>query len=302
MMGGNAVLPMDSYRLAQYAVQVPCFICESGNSFDAEVCRHCQAPMALAHQANFQKVPPRLIGTIGAADAGKTVYLGMLADILSQPGQDLQLLARGAFSVSLQQMTISALSNCEFPEKTPNEPERWNWIHCQVNAARKKNPLDLIMPDVSGEALIEEVDHPHTYPVIRAFLSRCSGILMLVDAVRLMEGEKDQDFFAMKILSYLCELAQEAKTGWAHRPISMIFTKADLCETCFEDPREFARKHAPGLWQQCEQRLHKHRFFATGVAGACAQQRGLGGVRQVPLRIEPRGIVAPFRWLIDQVG
>ena len=46
-MSGKGVLPMDSYRLAQYSVQVPCFICEGGNSFDAEVCRHCQAPMAL---------------------------------------------------------------------------------------------------------------------------------------------------------------------------------------------------------------------------------------------------------------
>lgn len=45
----NTVLPLDSYRLAQYAVQVPCFICEQGNAFDTELCRHCQAPMVLAH-------------------------------------------------------------------------------------------------------------------------------------------------------------------------------------------------------------------------------------------------------------
>ena len=51
----NAVLPMESYRLAQYAVQVPCYICEQGNAFDAELCRHCQAPMDLARQVHLQK-------------------------------------------------------------------------------------------------------------------------------------------------------------------------------------------------------------------------------------------------------
>ena len=146
------------------------------------------------------------------------------------------------FSVSLQQLTIS-LANCEFPDKTPNEPDRWNWIHCQVRSSNKRNPSELIMPDLSGEAILEEVDHPHTYPVIGAFLSKCSGIMLLIDAVRLMEGGKDQDFFAMKMLSYLSELDDDHKSGWCRRPISMIFTKADQCEVCFDDPGEFARKH-----------------------------------------------------------
>ena len=41
----KVILPMESYRLAQYAVQAPCYICEQGNTFDAEICCHCQAPM-----------------------------------------------------------------------------------------------------------------------------------------------------------------------------------------------------------------------------------------------------------------
>ncbi len=301
-MSGKGVLPMDSYRLAQYSVQVPCFICEGGNSFDTEVCRHCQAPMALAHQANLRKTPPQLVATIGSAGAGKTVYLGMLTDMLSRGHDDLQLLARGAFSVSLQQLTMSALANCEFPDKTPNEPDRWNWIHCQIRSSQKRCPTELIMPDLPGEAILEEVDHPHTYPVIRAFLAKCAGVMILIDAVRLMEGEKDQDFFTMKILSYLSEMDDDPKTAWPSRPISLIYTKADQCEACFDDPTEFARKHSPGLWQHCQQRFTRSRFFASGVAGACGFQMELGGVRQVPLRVEPRGVVEPFAWLVGEIG
>lgn len=299
-MSGKGTLPMDCYRLAQYSVQVPCFICEGGNSFDAEVCRHCQAPMALAHQANSQKKPPQLVAVLGSADAGKTVYLGMLIDMLSRGRNALQLLARGAFSVSLQQGSMGALGNCEFPDKTPNEPDRWNWIHCQVRALKKRHPTELIMPDVSGEAIIAEVDHPHTYPVIREFLSKCVGCLILVDASKLMDGEKDQDFFAMKMVSYLKEMDNNPKTGWSTRPVSLVFTKSDQCEVCFDDPREFARKHAPGLWHHCQQRFNRARFFAAGVAGACAYYMELGGSRQIPLRIEPRGIIEPFEWVATQ--
>ena len=301
-MSGKGVLPMDSYRLAQYSVQVPCFICGGGNSFDAELCRHCQAPMALAHQANQRKSPPQLVATLGSADTGKTVYLGMLIDMLSRGQDSLQLLARGAFSVSLQQMTMSALANCEFPEKTPNEPDRWNWIHCQVRAPKKRHPTELIMPDLPGEAILEEVDHPYTHTVIRSFISKCIGLLILVDAVRLMEGEKDQDFFAMKMLSYLSEMDDDPKTGWSNRPVSLIFTKSDQCEMCFDDASGFARKHAPGLWHHCQERFKQSRFFASGVAGACASQMELGGVREVPLRVEPRGIIEPFLWIVNRAG
>jgi hypothetical protein len=117
-----------------------------------------------------------------------------------------------------------------------------------------------------------------------------------------MEGGKDQDFFAMKMMSYLSELEADPKTGWCARPISLIFTKADQCEVCFDDPGEFGRKHAPGLWQHCQQRFKRSRFFASGVAGACGYQNELGGVRQVPLRVEPRGIIQPFTWLVEQIG
>jgi hypothetical protein len=28
----------------------------------------------------------------------------------------------------------------------------------------------------------------------------------------------------------------------------------------------------------------------------------LGGTRQVPLRVEPRGVIDPFRWMVQQIG
>jgi len=132
-IANKVVQPMDSYRLARYAVPLPCYLCSGDNCYDADVCRHCQAPMALAHQAYSEKIHPQIFGVVGPAGAGKTVYLGMLLDLLSRGATLMQVLARGAFSITLQQTTIAALARCEFPDKTPNEPDYWNWVHCQLS-------------------------------------------------------------------------------------------------------------------------------------------------------------------------
>jgi hypothetical protein len=157
------------------------------------------------------------------------------------------------------------------------------------------------MPDMAGEALMEEINHPRSYPVVRSFLERCGATLLLVDASRLAEGDKDQDFHSMKIVSYLLELDGHPKRGWPQRPVAVIFSKADQCGDCFEDPEQFAKRNAPGLWRHCQERLKRHKFFAVGVAGECAHRWEFGGRVHVPLRIEPRGIVEPFTWLLQQL-
>jgi len=296
-----AIQPLESYRLARYAVPIPCYVCETDNTFDCEFCSHCSAPMALAHQALGQKIRPQMVGVIGPSGVGKTVYLGMLMDMLSRQPERMHLLARGAFSITLQQTTLSALSRCEFPPKTPNEPDRWNWVHCQVHRPRQRQRvLELIMPDMAGEAVIEEIDHPHSYRVVRSFLEKCTAAIILIDAGRIKDGTPDQDFFTMKLLSYLSELESDQKSGWSKRPVALIFSKADRCAESMEDPDAYAKNHAAGLWQCCRERFELHKFFAAGVAGACATRESMTeGHVEVPLRIEPHGIVEPFEWLLD---
>jgi hypothetical protein len=224
----------------------------------------------------------------------------MLMDMLARQPQRLQMLARGAFSINLQQTTAAALARGEFPEKTPTEPDRWNWVHCQIRSPQHKKPVDLIMPDMAGEALLEEVDHPQSYQVIRALLSRSSGVLIMLDASQFRQGTLDQDYYAMKLLNYLNELDDHPKQGWAHRPIALVFSKADECEECLHDPAGYAQAHASGLWRQAQERFTNIKFFAAGVAGACAYRQTRNGRVRVPLRTEPHGVVEPFEWLVHQ--
>lgn len=293
--------PLQSSRWLQCAQPIPCYICESVNSVDAEYCRDCSAPMALARQAASQNLSPCMIPVVGASGVGKTVYLGLLMDMLSQQTERMQFLARGAFSIDLQQATVSALARCQFPNKTCNEPDRWNWVYCQMRRDARSPTIELIMPDMAGESVLEEIDHRNTYRVIKEFLRKSSAALILIDASRLRDGDRNQDYFAMKILTYLSEVEPCNKHGWSERPIALVFTKVDQAEACRDDPAGFAKTHAAGVWQNCQQRFSNHRFFAASVVGACAwHESATQGRRRVPLRVEPHGIIEPFEWLVEQ--
>ncbi len=300
-MRESAWQPLKSSQWIQSDQPISCYICESSNSIDAEHCHFCSAPIALARQAAGQQMPPCMIAVVGASGVGKTVYLGLLMDMLSRQTERLQFLARGAFSIDLQQTTVSALARCQFPSKTCNEPDRWNWVYCQVRRDPRSPTIELIMPDMAGESILEEIDHRNTYRVIKEFLRKSSAALVLIDAVRLRDGDQGQDYFAMKVLSYLSEVEPRGKHGWSQRPVALVLTKVDQAEACRDDPAAFARAHAPGLWQHCQQRFSNHRFFAASVVGAYAwRESAAQGRCRVPLRVEPRGIVEPFEWLMEQ--
>ena len=301
-MTKNVIVPLESARLIEYAVPISCHICEGQNNFDAEYCRYCQAPLALAHQANMQKTMPAMAACVGVSGVGKTVYLGMLMDMLSRGPRQLRLLARGAFSITLQQTTMAALARRQFPDKTPNEPDRWNWVHCQIRRPKQRHPFELIVPDMAGEAILEEIDHPHTYRVIGSFLKKCRGAMILVDATKMVQGGREQEFFTMKLLTYLAELDDNRRKGWIKKPIAVIVTKSDQSDECTADPEAYVKAHAAGLWQQCQAPFRKVKFFAAGVAGVCGYSDTLREGRvQVPLRIEPRGIIEPFEWLLKHI-
>ena len=286
------------------ALPLVCYVCERDNLSETELCRHCSAPLALAQQAHGKENLPQLVAAMGSSGVGKTVYLGMLLDMLSRLPDRLQLLARGAFSVTLQQTTAAALARCQFPPKTPAEPTAGTGCIAKPDCRAGRTPWNSSFPDMAGESLLHEIDHAHSHRVVRSFLEKANAALILLDAHRLQQTALDEEFYGMKLLTYLGELSVEAKRGWPTRPVAIIFTKADQCADCFADPAAFAQRHTPGLWRLCRERFVRHAFFAVGVAGACAYRRaGSSGQREcVPLRIEPRGIVEPFEWLVEQLG
>ena len=207
-----------------------------------------------------RKTPPRFIPVLGPSGAGKTVYLGMLLDMLSKGTRQLTGLVTGSFSVGLQIQTTTALEHGRFPEKTPVEAEGWQWVHCEVSSRAKSSVYaDIITPDFAGESIAQEVERPGTYPAIRHVLEQAQGLLVLCDSLSVRDAALGEDLFAMKLASYLVQL-HENLAGYRQSrkidlPIAIVLTKADQCADASDDPSTFARSNLPRLLQFCERRF-----------------------------------------------
>jgi hypothetical protein len=283
---------------------VNCPLCD-GHLFEGDACGTCHAPAALIESLQVRDRPPQFVGVLGPSGVGKTVYLGMLLDILSRGASGLHGIAKGPFSLALHRNTILALERQRFPDKTPNEADRWDWVHCEVTATvgRRGRVFDVITPDVAGEAVQGELEQPRSNPTVRSLIDRCAALVVLADIVQVVADGQGQELFAMQLVSYLDTLRPPRRRGKVDVPVAVVFTKADLFDGLIRDPAAFAHSNAPALWRLCNSRLEHCRFYCSGVAGATGRLIDRDGFEHlVPLRIEPRGIVEPFAWLLTQLN
>jgi hypothetical protein len=295
----NQNLLMD-YRNG-YKSSSTCPLCE-GHVYQGDPCGNCYAPASVIESILTSVRVPRFIGVLGPTGVGKTVYLGMLLDMLSRGTGGLHGMARGPFSLSLHRSLILALESQRFPDKTPNEPDHWQWVHCEVSAGRRGKIFDIVTPDVAGEAVQAELENPKSNRVIRALIGKCAALVVLIDTAGVIGDGRGQELFAMQLISYLDSLQVAQRGRKITMPVALVFTKADLCEEAIDDPARFALANTPALTRLCESRLRTYRFYCSAVAGSTAKLVDPhGGEILVPLRIEPRGIVEPFAWLMSEL-
>jgi hypothetical protein len=282
-----------------------CLICDKSNTPDAILCAECSAPMAIAHDSIAQEREPQIVSIVGESNVGKTVYLGVLLDMLSQRAGDFQAIPKGAYSIDLQQTVISHLAHRMFPPKTPMEANEWYWAYYQVLHCKSGKWIDLAMPDMAGESLAAEVASPQTFQIIRNLLTKSAGTIMLVDAALAANGSTQPDFFSLKMMSYLDTMHAAKRDQKIKRPLAIVLCKSDHCPECFDEPGQFVKANLNRLWNMCESRFERVEFFATSVIGSLAYatvaQGGQQYVIPVPLHTALRGVLEPFEWVIHQI-
>ena len=282
---------------------LPCLICETQNQLEALVCSTCGAPMALIQEAVAQDRDPCIVTVVGDSNVGKTVYLGMLLDMLSKRADDFEAVPKGAYSVNLQHTVISYLSARQFPPKTAMEVDDWHWAYYQVSRHKRGAKIyDLVLPDMAGEAIAAEVANPKTFKVIRSLLETSAGAILLVDGALAAAGSPQPDFFALKLMTYLDGVIASKHMQRLDTPVAVVLSKADYCPDCFDDPRGFAQTNLNRLWNICESRFTHFEFFAASVVGAL----GFGSdesqnVVPYPLHVAPHGILEPFEWVLSKL-
>jgi hypothetical protein len=265
-------------------------------------CARCYAPADVIQAIATRKKPPNFIGVLGPSGVGKTVFLGMLVDLLSRGAQGLHGIPRGTFSLTLQSNLILALERQRFPDKTPTESDHWQWLFCEVSSDHRRGATwDVVTPDVAGEVVGKELTSPRSNTTVQSLINKCAGLVALIDLPGVVSDGQAQELFAMQLVSYLTTYRAARWKKKVAVPVSFVFTKADLCDEALTDPEAFARANTPGLFRLCQASLTNFRFFASGVAGSAGELvDAQGNVSMVPLRVEPRGVVEPFSWLLSQ--
>jgi len=260
-------------------------------------------PAKVIESIHSRPQPPRFVGVLGPSGVGKTVYLGMLLDLLARGVGGLRGVAQSPFTLTLHRNVILALERQRFPEKTPVESDRWHWVHCEVYVGKSKNPYDIVTPDVAGEAVMGELENPGSDKTIRALIGRCAGLVVLVDVINVIADGQGQELFAMQLVSYLDTLKPRKRNRKIDVPVAIVFTKTDLCDEWIHDPGAFARANVSELYGLCQTRLEHFRFYFSGVAGSTGRLVDRSGQEMlIPLRIEPRGVIEPFAWMVKELG
>jgi len=283
---------------------IVCVCCGARYPGTGSRCERCRAPLSLSRTTREEGKCPQFVSVLGGCGSGKTVYLGMLMDMLSKGVLGMQGFAQGNHSVAVQDKTISALECHRFPEKTVSEADEWQWVHCEITEERRpKRPLDLVTADFAGEAIALELEHTGAFPVIQAVVSQSVGVLLLCDAFSASRAPLNEDFAALKLVSYIYGVQQIHSTRGTDRrsnvPLAVVFTKCDRCLEVRDAPQQFAANHLPRLTQYCQRAFSRVSFFAASVvAHSATQMDEYGCCSEVALHVEPHGIAEPLDWIV----
>ena len=286
-------------------IVLDCACCEQRLADGADYCPNCETPASVSHSVATRVGEQNFISVLGASNAGKTVYLGLLLDILTNGPEEFRGTATSAFCVDLQEQVITALEQRRFPEKTAAEADTWNWLHCHIAMSAKKDTrhVDLISPDFAGEAIAMEVNQAGMYPAIQCVVGKSSGLMILCDSMRVRDAGSSEDLFALKLASYIAQMHGQGRNSGSGRgtepSIAVVFTKCDGCPEAVDAPRDFAANNTPRLFEFCRRTFTRHAFFAASVAGSSGVLTDAAGrTSRVPFDVQPSGILEPVQWLV----
>lgn len=283
----------------------PCICCDAQMTSEDDYCEECQTPAEITRSVSQRHAQPHFISVVGPSNAGKTVYLGLLLDMLCGGAKHLKGVPNGAFSIGLQEQVVAALEERRFPEKTPNESDLWKWLHCVVTdtSKRKEKQVDFVAPDFAGEAIATELEQPGTYPAVSHIVQRTAAFLLLCDSVEVRDNGAREDLFAMKLGSYISQqqgLSELSKSRDLTPAVAIVFTKSDTCPESAADPKRFMANNMPRFMDYCQQNFPRHAVFSASVVGSSALlSNNVGGVARVPFHIQPRGVIEPLHWAIQ---
>lgn len=201
-----------------------------------------QIPL-FSHRSN-----PKIIGLVGSSGAGKTTYLAMLYTLLYNGKRINSWNFAGSYTLTdweLQAKSLQVKDNgkVEYPDTTPSAPDFYSLYHL---ALRNKGHLhDVLFADSSGEVFHRwsmNIDDPSATNA-RWIYENAHGFLFFIDCEAIIEkkGVAKAD---------ILQLAEQVKAGLNERPITLLWSKADLIDHIRPNIREAVENELKELFPE----------------------------------------------------
>ncbi len=168
---------------------------------------------------------PKIIGIIGAANAGKSSYLGMLYTLLYNGKKFKNWNFAGSFSLVAwenlaKHLKIKPNGKVDFPPTTPSAPDFYSLFHL---ALRNEDQFqDILFADSSGEVFTKwasKVDDINAENA-RWIYQHAQAFIFFIDSEAII---RERGRAKLKII----QLAGQVAANLGQRPVTIVWSKAD---------------------------------------------------------------------------
>ena len=182
----------------------------------------------LAHRST-----PQIIGIVGAANAGKTSYLGMLYTLLFNGKKFDEWKFAGsntliAWETQAKCLKVKPSGKVDYPEPTPSHGNYYSLYHL---ALRKANHLyDILFADSSGEVFSKwskNIDDP-SVDNARWVYKHANAFLLFINCEAIIE-EKG------KARIKITQLIAQISANLHDRPVAVVWSKGDKMKQLEKD-------------------------------------------------------------------
>lgn len=168
---------------------------------------------------------PKIIGIIGAAEAGKTSYLGMLYTLLFNGKRFNHWDFAGSFTLIAWEtlakyLKVKSNGKVDFPEPTPSNPDFYSLYHLALRNEEQFH--DILFADSSGEVFTQWANNIHDDNAENArwIYQNSQAFIFFIDCEAVIE---DRGRAKRKIV----QLAGQVAAQLNDRPIVVVWSKAD---------------------------------------------------------------------------
>lgn len=133
----------------------------------------------------------------------------------------------------------------------------------------------------------------------------CISSGLTLDSTCVRDEASAEDSFSIKLVDYIARQqtkVRDERRGKIRLPVAFVLTKTDICPEAEYSTLQFVQSNLPGLYEFCKRRFQSFDFFPASVVGTTWHDYDEDGNSfNIPLHVQPRGIVEPLHWALGKL-